>query len=308
MKPFFSIIIPTYNREKTIEKAISSCLNQQFTDLEVIVIDDCSSDNTVAIVESITDPRVKLYKNSSNSERCVSRNNGIYHSSGQYICFLDSDDWFLENHLQVFHDFIIANDNPISLIFTNSIIENESGERTDKIVPSFEKENKYAYLLKYTPNPARVCVHHSILNEFQFDPRIPGMEDLDLWLRISSKYDVFHIEEITNIYYVHSESYTDGDEKRFIKELSYHPIIENQPELKGKLPKKSMNRLRSMCHFHLANKAIDKNNRKEFYSHAFKSFWYYPKGYNGKTNKILFVNGVYFIPILGGLIRKLKQR
>lgn len=308
INPYFSIIIPTYNREKTIEKAISSCLNQSFQDFEVIVIDDCSTDSTVNIVDKIDDSRVKLFKNRENSERCISRNNGIHHSTGKYICFLDSDDWFLDNHLQIFHEFINANDEPVGLLFTNSVIENEQGERTDKIVPKFDESNKYGYLLKYTPNPARVCVHHSILNEFQFDPRIPGMEDLDLWLRISSKYKVFHIEEITNVYYVHSESYTDGDEKRFTKELSYHPIIENQPELKGKLPKKAMNRLRSMCYFHLATKAIEKGNRKSFYSHAIKSLWYFPKGYNGKTNKILFVNCIYFIPGIGTMIRKIKQR
>lgn len=305
--PDFSIIIPTYNREKTIVRAIDSCLKQTHSSVEIIVVDDCSSDKTVELVEKYTDNRVRIIKNKINSERCISRNNGFNASAGTYICFLDSDDYFLPNHLSTLFEAFKTLSQPASLIFTNCIIEKESGERVEKIVPTFNESDKYNYLLKYTPNPARVCVHRDILNKKQFDPRIPGLEDLDLWLRIASEFPVHHIEQVTNVYYVHNDSYTDGDAKRFVKELSYHTIIDQQPELKGKLPKKSLNRLKSMCHFHLAKNAIDERKRSVFYRHAFKSYLLYPKGYNGKTNKILCVNAIYFIPAIGSLIKAIRQ-
>lgn len=308
MNTFFSIIIPTYNREKTINRAIDSCLSQTFGEFEIIVVDDCSTDSTVEIVKKYTDTRVRLIQNKENSERCISRNNGNKEAIGNYIIFLDSDDYFLEDHLQTFKKSIDQAKNKVALYFTNSIVERETGERFEKIVPKYDVANKYSYMIEYTLHPARVCIHKDILFEKQFDPRIPGLEDLDLWLRIASEYPVYHIEEFTNVYYIHSESYSDGDEQRFVKELSYHPIIEQQPELKGKLPKKSMNRLKSMCHFRLAQNAIENQNRFQFYKHASKSFYYYPAGYNGKTNKILFVNAVYFIPLFGHLIKWLKSK
>lgn len=308
MNTLFSIIIPTYNREKTIERAIDSCLTQTYENFEVIIVDDCSTDNTIELVKNYSDERVRLIQNEVNSERCITRNNGIKVANGKYIIFLDSDDYFLPIHLETFKKEIESVKNFVALYFTNSIIEKETGEKIRKTVPKYDEVNKYAYLLKFTPNPARVCVHKDILDLKQFDPRIPGLEDLDLWLRIASEYPVYHIEEYTNIYYVHSESYTDGDEKRFVKELSYHPIIESQPELKGKLPKKAMNRLKSMCHFHLAQAAIEKQDRKKFYSHAMKSFRLFPKGYNGQTNKILFVNAIYFMPVLGNFAKWIKRK
>ena len=137
----------------------------------------------------------------------------------------------------------------------------------------------------------------------KFDERLPGLEDLDLWLRIAAKHRIIQFMEYTNVYYVHSESYSSGDPLRFEKELSYHEVMKNQPELINKLPKKGINRLSSMCHFHIAQKCIYTKKRTKFYNHAFKSFYLYQKGYNGRTNKILFVNALYFIPVIGVLCK-----
>lgn len=303
--PFFSIIIPVYNRQETIERAVQSCLTQTFIDFEVIIIDDKSTDQTKAVIDAFSDSRLQYYCNKVNSERCVSRNNGINLAKGKFICFLDSDDYFLENHLSTFHAKIKESNIQTALLFTNSFLENEKNIRRKKTVPKIEKFNVFEYLLKYTPNPARVCVSRDILSKFSFDVRIPGLEDLDLWLRIATEHPIIQLTEYTNVYYIHSSSYSFGDPLRFEKELSYHPIIKAQPELLNQLPKKSLNRLSSMCHFHLAKNCIKKNKRLEFYRHAFKSFILFKEGYNGKTNKILFVNAIYFIPFLGPVIKSM---
>jgi len=109
LNPFFSIIIPLYNREKTISRAIESILNQTFQYFEIIIIDDCSTDHSAEIIHKlkVLDSRIKCFKNEINQERCISRNKGIQISSGKYICFLDSDDYHLPIHLETFYHKIL---------------------------------------------------------------------------------------------------------------------------------------------------------------------------------------------------------
>lgn len=90
----FSIIMPAYNAEKYIEESIRSVLNQTFADYELLIINDCSTDNTVNIVKNYQtkDPRIKLLENNQNSGVAITRNKGIEVAKGKYVCFLDSDD------------------------------------------------------------------------------------------------------------------------------------------------------------------------------------------------------------------------
>ena len=85
--PYFSVIIPVYNREKRIAKAVNSVLQQTFCDFEVIIIDDASTDRTRAVVEEYKDPRISYFQNVQNLERCTSRNRGIEKAVGKFICF-----------------------------------------------------------------------------------------------------------------------------------------------------------------------------------------------------------------------------
>lgn len=107
---FFSIIIPTFNREKLITRSITSILNQTFSDFEIIIVDDGSTDNTKAVVESLKDDRLKYFR-TENFGVAHARNFGSKHSIGQYVGFLDSDDILKENHLQCAHDFILEKNN-----------------------------------------------------------------------------------------------------------------------------------------------------------------------------------------------------
>lgn len=93
--PYFSIIIPLYNRSDTIGRCLDSCLSQDFSDYEVIVVDDCSEDDSIAVVEKyLADPRVKLLRNMENRGVCASRGLGVKNSKGRWIMFIDSDDAF----------------------------------------------------------------------------------------------------------------------------------------------------------------------------------------------------------------------
>ncbi|MDX2359895.1 MAG: glycosyltransferase [Crocinitomicaceae bacterium] len=307
MNPFFSVIIPVYNREKRLPEVLNSLVNQGFKDFETIIVDDCSTDSSFEVAKEHQLANKVVFRNPANSERCITRNNGIEKAKGKYICFLDSDDLFLENHLKVLHQYLSEQNNPEIMAFTNSFLENEAGDKTEKIVPSFVQNDKFAYLLHYTPNPARVCVAKSILDRLRFDPDIPGLEDLDLWLRIAVKYPIVHIEKYTNVYYIHSEMYTIADTQRYKNELQFFKKIFDKPELSASLPRSSRNRLISMCHFHLSQQENEAGHSWNAIQHAFTSYRKFPKGYNGKTNKIVFVTIVYNLPIIGWIIKRIKS-
>lgn len=126
MNPFFSIIIPTYNRADRVVKAITSVLSQTFVDFEVLVVDDGSSDNTEAVVGRIKDPRIRYFKK-ENEERSIARNFGMVHSNGKYVNFLDSDDLFFSHHLQTAYD-LIANHGFPELAHTGYELKEASGK------------------------------------------------------------------------------------------------------------------------------------------------------------------------------------
>lgn len=110
--PFFSVIIPTYNRATLINGAIDSVLAQKFTDFELIIVDDGSTDNTREVINTYTDERIQ-YIYQENGERGKARNTGVKNAKGKYVFFLDSDDLIYPDHLQHAHEKIKALDYPV---------------------------------------------------------------------------------------------------------------------------------------------------------------------------------------------------
>src|SRR5579862_3104859 len=93
--PFFSIVIPAYNRSVEIVRAVDSCLRQDFSDFEIVVVDDRSTDHTAEVVRRYNDVRINLICHAANRGVCPARNTGVSHANGQWIIFLDSDDELL---------------------------------------------------------------------------------------------------------------------------------------------------------------------------------------------------------------------
>ena len=98
--PLVSIIIPTFNREKELKRSVNSVFNQTYTNWEICIVDNFSSDNTVQIINNYEDQRIKLYMIENNGIIAASRNLGIKNANGKYLAFLDSDDWWEETKLE----------------------------------------------------------------------------------------------------------------------------------------------------------------------------------------------------------------
>ena len=277
-----------------------------FGNWELIIIDDASTDNTAGEVSAFKDSRIQYHKNGQNLERCVSRNKGIELAKGKYICFLDSDDYHLPNHLSSLHELIIRLGEPEAFFFTNAWDESAEGIRSERLCPDFNLFNPYTYFLHYTVNPQRWAVHRNVFEKVKFDSEITICEDMDTSLRmVNLGVPIFQLKERTTVYVAAPDSFTHGDKQKASKELFYLQKIFSRPEFIGKLPKKETNRLLSMCHYHLAIKAASEGKKAQLYQHGIQSFLLYPAGYNGNTNKPLAVLLLYGIPIFGNILKKL---
>ncbi len=292
MNPFFSIIIPLYNREKTISRAIESILNQTFQDFEIIVVDDCSIDYSAEIVHKlkILDARIKYIKNEINQERCISRNKGIQIASGKYICFLDSDDYHLPIHLETFYNKILEEKEPKAFLFTSAWNETEDGIRSERVCPEIGAMNLYHYFLNYTVNPQRWCVEQSVANSILFDPEIVICEDLDFSLRtVQAGIQIIQIPLQTTVYVASADSFTHGDSQKWEKELFYLKRIFSKSNLKKILPSKDVKRLLSKSYYFIAQNNFNKKNRFKTIKFSLLSIAVYPVGYKKRIFKDLVV-------------------
>lgn len=304
--PFFSVIVPVYNRGHRLSYVFESLKQQTFQDFETIIVDDASSDDSYQVALDYDLPNKIVLRNDKNSERCITRNRGIEIAQGQYICFLDSDDYHLPEHFQKLYDCIISKDNPVAFFFTNAWDETEDGIRTERCCPDYESYDPYTYFLRYTVNPQRWAVHRDIFKMVQFDPNVTIAEDMDTSLRIvAHDFPVYQLKERTTVYVAASDSFTHGAKDKAEKELFFYKRIFKKPELQGKLPRKETNRLKSQCHFHSMEQSFASKERWQTIRHGISSFLLYPAGYNGKTNKIVLVSCLYSIPIVGPCIQKI---
>ena len=305
--PFFSVVISTKNRVSLVLKAIDSVFKQTFTNFELIVVDNASTDNTQLELNKIKDVRFTYLRNDVDRERCFARNRGILASKGEYVCFLDSDDEYLPKHLEVIFNYIQNSVQKQSLFFTNAYETYNFENLQERICPDLTNYNLFEYLLTFTFNPARVAIHKSILAEFQYDEDIPGLEDLDLWLRIATKFPVLQIKERTIVYQIHDDSYSISAPKRFERELSLFNYVFLKPILKEYLPVRARKRLLSMCHYKISMAMSTTFNPFKIHYHILKAYVYFPKGYNQNANKSMLVIFLDQIPFFGFVFKKSRH-
>jgi glycosyltransferase involved in cell wall biosynthesis len=197
MNPFFSVIIPTYNRARSIGDAVKSVLAQTFTDFELIIIDDGSKDNTAEVLKPFcdNDHRVR-YIYQANAERSAARNHGIEVARGQYICFLDSDDVYLDSHLAEFHRTVTRHHCPVAFFIGNSLSE-VNGKLLKDPPYVTETDDPVELMLKISFCSQQVCIHRDILKEHRYDVKLRVGEDQELWSRIVRHYPVIRSEQYT---------------------------------------------------------------------------------------------------------------
>jgi glycosyltransferase involved in cell wall biosynthesis len=192
-KPLVSVIIPTYNRGWIVKEAIDSVLEQDFSDYELIVVDDGSDDNTPAILKAYGKKITVLRQ--PNKGVSAARNYGIAAASGRLIAFLDSDDLWLPHKLSTQVKFF--KDHPDAVINQTQ----EHWIRDGVRVNPKKKHHKFSGMIFEKSlalclvSPSAVMIQKSLFGTVGvFDEDLPACEDYDLWLRISCRYPVYLIE------------------------------------------------------------------------------------------------------------------
>ncbi|MBW2572599.1 MAG: glycosyltransferase [Deltaproteobacteria bacterium] len=192
-KPQVSVIIPTYNRGWIIKEAIDSVLAQDYTEFELIVVDDGSTDHTADVLDSYRNViKVLSQKNKGVS---AARNRGIAEASGKFIAFLDSDDLWLSQKLSAQIEFFTQT--PDALICQTEEVWIRNG-----LIVNPKKRHKKPSGMIFEPSlalclvsPSAVMIRRSLLEIVgNFDETLPACEDYDLWLRISCRFPVYRID------------------------------------------------------------------------------------------------------------------
>src|SRR5690554_3771613 len=205
MQVVTSIITPSHNSTQFISATIQSVLNQSTSDWELIIVDDCSSDNSVEVVQSFVerDSRIKLIQLSENSGAAVARNRAIEAAQGRYIAFLDSDDRWLPNKLEKQVAFMQENNYPFTFAAYDKV--NESDEVFGHVgVPD---KVTYSDLLKSCSIGCLTAMYDTEFFGKVYMPLIRKRQDLGLWLKLlkKTKY-AYGLNETLGFYKVRKDS------------------------------------------------------------------------------------------------------
>lgn len=181
--PLVSVVIPAYNCAGTIRQAVASVLAQTYGELEVVIVDDCSTDDTFAVCQELAqgDGRIRVQRNEKNTGPAGARNKGIALAAGEYIAFLDGDDRWLPTKLQ--KQFARLQSTGASLCYTSYTFIDSAGADLEKpyIVP--EDTDYKAMLAENVIGLSTVLVKEDALKDFRFNGRYVH-EDYALWLEL----------------------------------------------------------------------------------------------------------------------------
>ena len=258
-----SVIIPAYNRAKTIERSINSVLHQTYGDIEVIVVDDCSDDDLKTVLSSIRDERIRYYRLDTRSGACAARNRGIQEARGEYIAFQDSDDEWVENKLEIQLDALDRNhaDVCFCMLRRHYIGENakvvlwpENIQRGNRFMDPVQLRRK-SHISTQT-----ILARRNVFEDIQFDVMVVKSQDYDWAIRASEKYSVYMVSEPLVEQYLQQDSISMGGYNKFIDSRTYflqkyQALCEEDPEFKYQL-------LQQLAHY----KSLSGTNAsKEYY-------------------------------------------
>ncbi len=238
--PAFSAIIPAFNRRDMIGGAIDSVLAQSCSDLEIILVDDGSTDGTADFVRNRYEGKAALVVLPENSGLpAVARNAGINASSGKWIAFLDSDDRWAPDKLER-QAKLLERDAP-GLLYSKAEVVDSNDQPTGEIwgLPCGEKPFATFLDQSCVPNSTAIVSREALesVGGLSEDPKLRGVEDYDLWLRIAAKFPVRFMDEETCCYREHGDSISAADRLMLDARIHvYDSLSERVPDWRDLAP------------------------------------------------------------------------
>lgn len=285
MMPKATVIIPTYNRAALVKEAVDSVLQQSFSNFEVIVVDDGSTDGTREEMQKYRDPRICYYYK-ENGGVSTARNTGLKMAKGQYILFLDSDDLWPDNYLEVMLEKLKEKPE-YGAAYCGRAIGYPDGRVGTNCEPDHSKSGWITQELFLKNRLAAVrtpgtCFHRDVLEGFEFEPLLRNAQDIDAWLRLSLKTKFLFVTEVC---FIHRGSNKHGISPRTMRTGSGNKILLLERfyfRLGGDkiIPRRQAMRTISHAYTSAAERHYKLNHRKACLYLFRKAIAYYPYDYH----------------------------
>lgn len=195
-----SVIMPVYNGEKYIKQAINSVFNQSYKDIELIIVDDGSTDSTSVMIHKIIEDNKHFdikYFNQENKGPSIARNVGIKNAKGKYIALLDSDDYYHRDKIYEHVKYLLENPS-IDIVYGDLTIVNSEGEIQNLLKAEMPSDNRNLFLAsmlfrQFIPGPATLVGKRECFINTPYNPDIIHAEDYDLTIRLAMKYKFAYV-------------------------------------------------------------------------------------------------------------------
>ena len=222
-KTLVSVIIPTYNRSRFLSKSVNSVLKQTYRNLEIIIIDDCSTDNTEFVVGQMSDSRICYIKNNKNRGIAYSLNRGIQKASGAYIAILGDDDEWMNEKIE--KQVALIKDLPpdYGIVYCGYAFYDNRGESYKSIVPRRKGD-----VLKYMLSNSIMGGHTPLIRKEVFEKsglhneNLTSAVDWEIWIRIAQHYKFDFVDSCMAKYIIHGKQVSTDFEKKI---LNYRKIL-----------------------------------------------------------------------------------
>jgi len=248
--------LPAYNEERWITECLDSVLNQSYDDVEVVVVDDGSTDATPEIVKSHGDDRIQYYRQ-ENKGSAAARNTALSHATGEYIAIIDADDVWFKQKLERQLSFMNRIGAPFS--FTNMEIIGEDGStigvRHESPPPQYSNREEFLknlFMKNFICHPT-VMFHAKTVTDREFDVDFTITNDHDLYLRIASEYEVGYLDEILTRKRYHGDniSGTQNYEQLYNERVRFvEKMVDQYPTL-GAIQEKKLSQVNQTYALHL---------------------------------------------------------
>ena len=267
-----SVIVPVYNTEKYLKNCIDSLLKQNFEDYEIIVINDLSPGNAEEIINSYNDKKIVYIKNKTNKGIGYNRNLGIKKAKGEYVCFIDSDDYVKEDFINKMYNY--SKENNLDLCVCDYVNVDEEGNKlkefnlSDFCITNYEENNKILCEINLAPWNKLYKKDMLVKNKIEFSETLK-YEDLSfVALSIKNSKKIGKINEQLNYYTIHKNSETTTRDKRVFDIFKQLDIVRNEYKSGKYLDELTVSVL---LNYTIQQRyQIDKDTQSKFIDDAFK--------------------------------------
>ncbi|MBF0119176.1 MAG: glycosyltransferase [Desulfobacterales bacterium] len=204
-----TVLMAVYNGEKTIRRAIESILNQTFQEFEFLIVNDCSTDHTIEIIQTYKDSRIRLYNNHTNIGQTKSLNIGLNEAKGEYIARIDADDYSLPQRLAKQYKYIFSHPE-YDVVGTDCAVINEHNEKITIARKKYSKEDIIIQTITSPPlnHVSVIMKKKSVLKVGGYDPSYKTLADYHLWSKlIISGFKFANLSEVLTVYTISNKSY-----------------------------------------------------------------------------------------------------